>query len=82
LIWNLSNSCYPIFADGSNSVSVLEALLAEATSTARKRLRAVSELGEEQEEMNVARGAIRLFMAVNADGLVKRFVIEDDRDKK
>jgi hypothetical protein len=69
-------------ADGSNSVSVLEALLAEATSTARKRCRAVSELGEEQEEMNVARGAIRVFMAVNADGLVKRFVIEDDRDKK
>jgi hypothetical protein len=33
-------------ADGSNSVSVLEALLAEATSTARKRCRAVSELCE------------------------------------
>jgi hypothetical protein len=71
-----------VLADGSNSVSVLKALLAEATSTARKRCRAVSELGEEQEEMNVARGAIRAFMAVNADGLVKRFVIEDDRDKK
>jgi hypothetical protein len=47
----------------------------------KKRCRAVSELGEEQKEMNVARGAIRVFMAVNADGLVKRFVIEDDRDK-
>jgi hypothetical protein len=34
------------------------------------------------EEMNVARGAIRVFMAVNADGLVKRFAIEDDKDKK
>lgn len=66
-------------ADGSNSVSVLQALLTEATSAARKRCRAVSELGEEQEEMNVARGAIREFMADNADGVVKRFVIEGDK---
>jgi hypothetical protein len=66
-----------------HSVLLVEALLAEATSTARKRCRAVSELGEEQEEMNVARGAIRVCVAVNTDGgLVKRFVIEDDTDKK
>eukprot|EP00980_Cylindrotheca_fusiformis_P011237 scaffold2576_cov116-Cylindrotheca_fusiformis.AAC.3 len=64
-------------ADGSNSKSVLLALLAEASSTARKRCRAVSELGEAQEEMNVARGAIREFMAENSQGLVKRIVIED-----
>jgi hypothetical protein len=34
------------------------------------------------EDLVGARGAIRVSMAVNADGLVKRFVIEDDRDKK
>lgn len=68
--------------DGSNSISVLEGLVAEASSVARKRCFAIREVGEEQEEINVARGAVRAFMAVNSDRLVKKFVIEADGDKR
>eukprot|EP00526_Cylindrotheca_closterium_P001651 CAMPEP_0113631014 /NCGR_PEP_ID=MMETSP0017_2-20120614/16117_1 /TAXON_ID=2856 /ORGANISM="Cylindrotheca closterium" /LENGTH=1073 /DNA_ID=CAMNT_0000541507 /DNA_START=14 /DNA_END=3235 /DNA_ORIENTATION=+ /assembly_acc=CAM_ASM_000147 len=68
--------------DGSNSISGLEALLTEASSVARKRCFAIGELGDHQEEVNVARGAVRVFMSVNSDRLVKKFTIEDDGDKK
>ncbi|CAJ1965247.1 unnamed protein product [Cylindrotheca closterium] len=69
------------FGDGSNSISGLEALLREASSVARQRCFAVGELGDYQEEVNVARGAVRVFMS-NSDRLVKKFTIQDEGGKK
>jgi len=66
--------------DGSNSISVLGALLTEACSVARDRCFAIQELAEQQEEVNIARGAVRVFMSVNSDRLVKKFTIEDEGD--
>lgn len=64
--------------DGSNSISVLGALLRESCSVARKRCFAIQELADQQEEVNIARGAVRVFMSVNSDRLVKKFTIQED----
>lgn len=67
-----------VLADGSNTKTMLEALMTDVMSTARVQCSASSMLDDEQEEINYARSAIRIFISANSNVLFKRFVIQED----
>lgn len=69
-------------ADGTNGKSSVESILGEVVSTARSRCIALTELGEEQEEVNVARSAIRTFLSVSSDAVEEFTIAEDDSAEK
>jgi hypothetical protein len=56
--------------------------LGEVISIARSRCFALTDLGEEQEEINVARSAIRTFLSTNADTVEGFTITEDNTHEK